>query len=76
MTLESTAKGLVVAEVDPSGVAAESGVREGDVIEKVNGTPVKTAEQLKSALDRKDGKASLVLVNREGVSLFLTLAAR
>ena len=76
MTLESSAQGLVVVDLDPSGVAAESGVREGDVIEKVNGTPVKTAVELKSALDRKDGKASLVLVNREGVSLFLTLAAK
>jgi serine protease Do len=76
MTLEPSSKGLVVAELDPSGIAAESGVREGDVIEKVNGTAVKTVEQLKSALDRKDGKASLVLVNRQGVSLFLTLAAQ
>ncbi len=76
MTLESSEKGLVVAEVDPSGIAAESGVRKGDVIEKVNGRAVKTADELKSALDRKDGKASLVLVNREGVSLFLTLATR
>jgi serine protease Do len=76
MTLQSSAKGLVVTELDPSGIAAESGVREGDVIEKVNGAAVKSVDELKSALDRKDGKASLLLVNREGVALFLTLAAR
>ncbi len=76
MTLQSSAKGLVVADLDPSGIAAESGIQEGDVIEKVNGTAVKSVEDLKTALDRRDGKASLVLVNREGVALFLTLAAR
>ena len=62
------------ATLDPSGLAAESGLQQGDVIEKVNGKPVKTAEELRTALDRPDGKASLVLVNRDGTSLFLTLA--
>jgi len=76
MTLQSSAKGLVVTDLDPSGIAAESGLREGDVIEKINGTGIKSVEELKTALDRKDGKASLVLINREGVSLFLTLAAQ
>jgi serine protease Do len=69
-------QGLLVAQLDPSGIAAESGVQEGDVIEKVDGRAVRTAEDLKSALDRKDGKPSLVIVNRKGTALFLTLAAR
>jgi serine protease Do len=76
MTVQSTPKGLALTQLDPSGLAAESGLQEGDVIEKVNGKPVKTAEELRTALDRPDGKASLVLVNRDGTSLFLTLAAR
>jgi serine protease Do len=76
MTVESSDQGLVVSELDPSGIAAESGMREGDVIEKVDGKAIKSIAELKSALDRKDGKASLVVVKRDGRSLFLTLAAR
>ncbi len=70
-----TTRGGVVAEIDPSGVAADSGVQEGDVIEKVNGQSVTSVEQLKSALDSNSGKPSLLLVNRKGTDLFLTLRA-
>jgi Do/DeqQ family serine protease len=76
MTVQPTQKGLAVAELDPNGLAAESGLQPGDVIEKVNGKAVKSAEELRTSLDRGDGKASLVLVNRDGTSLFLTLPAR
>ena len=76
MTVQPTQKGLAVTEVDPNGLAAESGLLQGDVIEKVNGKTVKTADELRASLDRDDGKASLVLVNRDGTSLFLTLPAR
>jgi serine protease Do len=69
-------QGVIVADVEPSGLAAESGLQEGDVIEKVNGTAVKTGEELRSALDRKDGKPSLLLVHRRDATIFLTLAAR
>jgi S1-C subfamily serine protease len=68
-------QGVLVADVDPSGIAAESGLQPGDVIEKVDGRAVKTADDLKSALDRDDGRPSLVIVNRKGVALFLTLRA-
>jgi len=69
-------QGVIVDDVDPSGIAAESGLQEGDVIEKVNGTAVKTGEDLRSALDRRDGKPSLLLVHRKDATIFLTLAAR
>jgi serine protease Do len=68
-------QGLLVTDVDPSGIAADSGLQEGDVIVKVDGQTVKTADELKSALNRKDGKASVVLINRKGANLFLTLRA-
>ena len=75
MTVESDSNGLTVVQLDPSGIAAESGLREGDVIEKVDGRSVRSAADLKSALDRTDGKPSLLLVNREGTTIFLTLKA-
>jgi serine protease Do len=75
MSVESDNDGLVVTDLDPSGIAAESGLQPGDVIQKVDGTAVKSVSELKSALDRKDGKPSLLLVNRKGTTLFLTLKA-
>jgi serine protease Do len=75
LTLASTDNGVAVAGVDPGGVAAESGLREGDVITKVDGKAVKSPADVKAALDRKDGKPSLVVIEREGRSLFLTLRA-
>jgi serine protease Do len=69
-------QGLIVSDVDPSGIAADSGLQEGDIIEKVNGTAVKTGEDLRSSLDRSDGKPSLLLVHRKDATIFLTLAAR
>jgi len=68
-------RGVLVVEVDPSGIAADSDIREGDVIEKVDGKAVTTAAELKAALDRKDGKPSLLVVNRKGTDIFLTLRA-
>jgi serine protease Do len=68
-------RGVIVMDVDPSGIAADSGIQEGDVIEKVDGKVVTTGEELKAALDRKDGKPSLLVVNRKGTDIFLTLRA-
>ncbi len=31
--------GVIVTDLDPSGIAADSGIQEGDVIEKVDGRP-------------------------------------
>ena len=66
-------QGLLVGDVDPSGIAAESQVQSGDVITKVDGHAVTTVDGLKSALDRKDGKPSLLVVNRKGATIFLTM---
>jgi serine protease Do len=68
-----TLKGVVVTDVDPDGVAADSGVQPNDVIEKVNGRPTTTVAELKTAIERTDGKPVLLLVNRQGQSLFLSL---
>jgi serine protease Do len=69
-------KGVVVAGIDPDGAAADSGLAEGDVIEKVNGQAVGAVDQLKSALDNNTGKPALLLINRKGSEAFVTLKAR
>ena len=75
MTLQSGDDGVVVAQLDPNGIAAESGLQQDDVIRKVDGKIVKSAADVKAALDRKDGKPTLLVVERDGQSLFLTLRA-
>jgi serine protease Do len=69
-------QGVVVAGLDPDGVAADSQLQEGDVIEKVNGKTVTTVDALRSALDASNGKPSLLLVHRKDATIFLTLRAK
>ena len=75
MTVDSDDNGVVITDLDPSGIAAESGLLPGDVIQKVDGRAVRSGTDLKSALDRKDDKPSLLLVSRKGTTIFLTLRA-
>ena len=73
LDLPRTETGLVVTDVDPSGVAAEAGLQPGDVVKRVNGRDVKSVPELRAALAaRRDGPA-MVLVARDGGSLFVAL---
>ncbi len=76
LELPTGTQGLLVREVDPNGPAADAGLRRDDVIEQVNQQPVTTGAQLKAALDGGGSRPALLLVNRGGASLFLTVKAR
>jgi serine protease Do len=65
--------GLVVTDVDPSGVAATSGVRPGDLIKRVNDRDITSVESLRTAMAAESDKPALMLVNRQGADLFLAL---
>jgi serine protease Do len=56
-------EGVVVAEVDPAGPAADYGLRPGDVILDVGGQSVTSPEDLRKALvkARADGKTSVLM---------------
>jgi serine protease Do len=69
-------QGVLVAGVDPDGIAADSQLQEGDVIEKANGKAVTTIDALRSALDANNGKPSLLLVHRKDATIFLTLRSK
>ncbi len=71
-----TKHGLVVTGVDPEGPAAEGGFQPGDVIREVNGKPVLDLVSLRAAIKAGAGRPALVLVARNGDSLFLTLQGR
>jgi serine protease Do len=65
--------GLVVVGVDPAGPASAAGFRPGDVIEQVNGRSVTDAAELKAAVKASGDRPALVLVDRDGGTLFLAL---
>ena len=62
--------GLLVRDVDPSGAAAEAGVRPGDVIVEVNRQPIRAPADLQKALER--GGQAVLLINRQGRTFFVT----
>jgi serine protease Do len=73
LDLPKGTKGVAIVGVDPDGQAAASGLQSGDVIEKVNGKSVTSGEELRSALEAASAKPALLLVNRGGQSVFVTL---
>jgi S1-C subfamily serine protease len=71
--LERGPKGLVITEVNPDSRAADAGLQEGDIIQEVNRQPVKSVEEMRSAVRRTSDKPVLLLINREGRDLFVTV---
>jgi len=68
-----SSEGLVVQNVDPDGRAADAGIQSGDVIESVNRQPVKSVEELRNALKRNADRPVLLLINRQGSNVFVTV---
>lgn len=64
-----TTGNLVVEDVD--GPAAQAGIRRGDIILGVNGSPVKNAEDLKEAAKKRKGKVVALLVQRDNTQIFV-----
>jgi len=67
-------QGVVVMDVEPDSPASQAGLTSGDVIREINRQPVKSVkdyEKITSSL-KKDQQV-LLLINRKGASLFLTV---
>ena len=73
--LSPTEQGLVVGRITPIGAAAEAGIRQGDLIQEVNGQPVRTVAEFEAAIQRSGQRPALVLINRRGSPIYLTLRA-
>jgi serine protease Do len=65
--------GLLVQDVDPDGRAAAAGIQAGDIIQEVNRQPVKSVDELKAALKKTSDRPTLLLIQRQGNDLFLTV---
>ncbi len=68
-----TTKGLVVQNVDPDGRAVKAGIRSGDVIQEVNRRQVDSVADLRAALRQTSDKPALLLINRQGADIFVTV---
>jgi Do/DeqQ family serine protease len=66
-------QGLYVQDVDPDGRAADAGIQQGDVIQEANRQPLKSVDDLRAAARRSTDKPLLLLVNRQGRDLFVTV---
>jgi serine protease Do len=71
--VDKDAKGVVVEEVNPDGRAADAGLQPGDVIAQVNRHPVQSVEELRAAVKNGGDKPVLLLVNRKGTEIFVTV---
>jgi S1-C subfamily serine protease len=71
--LSKNTRGVVVQQVSPDGRAADAGIQPGDVIQEVNRQPVQTVDQLRAAVKKASERPLLLLVNRKGNDLFLTV---
>jgi serine protease Do len=67
------AHGLVVEDVSPDSRAADAGIRQGDVIQEVNRQAVRTVEDLRSAARKSASRPALLLINRQGSDIFVTV---
>jgi serine protease Do len=65
--------GALVQSVEPGSPAADAGLQEADVIQQANGQAVQNADELRRALQKSGSKPALVLVNRGGQTIYVTL---
>jgi serine protease Do len=66
--------GVVVVEVEPGSPADRAGVAQGDVIREINRRPVRsTTDYEKITTELKKDQDVLLLINRQGASLFLSV---
>jgi len=71
--LPSDNEGVVVTDVDQSGVGADAGISRGDVLLEVNRQSVNSPEAVQSALEKAANKPVLLLVSRRGQTIYMTV---
>jgi S1-C subfamily serine protease len=58
------------------GPAGQAGIREGDVIQEVNRQPVHSVDDIRTALQRSGDRPPMLLINREGQTVFVSVPLR
>jgi serine protease Do len=76
LNLSEDASGVVVSSVDSGSTAGEAGLQRGDVIMEVDRKPVHNTREYEQALSHHKGKEGLLLlVNRQGTTIFMMIGA-
>jgi serine protease Do len=72
--LNEKARGVVVTNIDADSPANDAGLQAGDVIQAINRQEITSLKDYeKAALGLKKDQSALLLINRRGASLFLTV---
>lgn len=68
-------KGVIITAIESDSPAQEYGLKPGDVIMEINKKQTKNTKDFnKAAGDIKKGEGALILVYREGMTLFITIS--
>jgi len=73
LQLSKETQGVVVAQINPSSVAAASGVQEGDLIEEVNRHAVTNVSEFEQAMRGAGSQTVLLRVMRNGTGLYIAV---
>jgi serine protease Do len=73
LELPGNMKGIVVADVQEGSVAAEAGLRPGDIIQEANRKPVQNVTDFQAEIGRRGKEPILLRVNRGGHAIFVGL---
>ncbi len=78
MGLDEGTKGVIVAQVDPDGIAARSGIIPGDVIIEIAKQPVDSPETFRNIVrqEAQPGRSVLVRLIRQGASMPIILSIK
>jgi serine protease Do len=71
LELDENVEGVVITSLDGDGLAAEAGLRVGDVILQVGGTEVDSPRDVTEALSAAKTDAVLMQIEREGARIFV-----
>ncbi|MBI3355338.1 MAG: Do family serine endopeptidase [Nitrospirae bacterium] len=74
LNISTKTAGVVITSVEPGGQAEAAGLQRGDVIQEVNHETVKTLDDYQKAAGKiKKDELAVLLVNRQGNSLFVAV---
>ncbi len=76
LDLPANTSGVVVTRVEDGSRADDAGLRRGDVIQQVNRQTVKNAAEFERAMKQAGDKSAALLVNRNGHTSFVVIAAQ
>jgi serine protease Do len=76
LNIPSGVRGVIIGDVEEGSAASEAGLQLGDVVQEVNHKPVRTVAQFHSELSARAVNPLLLLVNRDGHTLYVAVEPR